>query len=218
MKQILARLQVAEGRRDWASLVARAAHAYNDTVHGSLIGRAPDDIASDDDAKFLLSERAAQGIQHNQKLIEQRGRRIESQGAFRNELPHQGRGFERSFKPRYSDEVRPSQAVVGGTVFSGGTAYPTRHVHAVPAATAAVNSEGLRSGNQQLDNQRHSRLDPFKARIVAFVGDGKWEFEVASHMKTLGMAALMTNGLNYRKALLLLGFHVAANNGWVTKP
>ena len=30
-------------------------------------------------------------------------------------------------------------------------------------------------------------------------------------MKTLGLAALMTRGLNYRKALLLLGFHVASS-------
>ena len=49
------------------------------------------------------------------------------------------------------------------------------------------------------------------------MGIGKWEFEVAAHMKTLGMADLMKNGLNYRKALLLLGFADDAK-GKVTMP
>ena len=60
-------------------------------------------------------------------------------------------------------------------------------------------------------------LDPFKAQLLQYVGIGKWEFEVAAHMKTLGMADLMKNGLNYRKALLLLGFAVDGR-GKVTMP
>ena len=70
----------------------------------------------------------------------------------------------------------------------------------------------MRSGNPALDNQRKEALEPHRASVAAFIDDnGKWEFEVAEHMKSLGLAAMMTRGLNYRKALLLLGFHVASS-------
>ena len=215
-KQTLSRLQVAEGTRDWGSLVSRAVHAYNESEHGSLIGRAPSDISTDDDAKFLLKEKAAEGIQKNTELIEARGKRLEALGGFRTELPNQGRGFERAFKPRFSDTVHHVDEVVGGTIISNGHSYPTRHALAVPAASTATAAEDMRSGNPGLDNQRKEALEPHKASIAAFVGDGKWEFEVAAHMKTLGLAPMMTKGFSFRKALLLLGFRVAAD-GKVTQ-
>jgi len=217
LRQILARFQVSGGTRNWASFVAQAANAYNETDHFALIGRNPDEIASDNDAKFLLSERAAQGIQHNQREIEQRGKRLEQLGAFRNENPHEGRGFERFRKPRYGDEVHRVNEVVGGTVISNGIAYPTRHALAVPAASTRTAAQDLRTGNPVLDNQRREALEPHKANIAAFIGAGKWEYLVANHMKTLGLQALMVRGFNYRKAIKLMGFRVAPN-GLVTVP
>ena len=104
-KQQLARIQIAERRRDWAALVPRAVAAYNDTVHSSLIGRAPDDVEGDADLQFHLRERAAENIQKNQTLIQARAAALQRLGGFRNELGHQPRGFERSFKPRYGDDV-----------------------------------------------------------------------------------------------------------------
>jgi len=41
LRQQLGRTQTAEDRRDWAELLPGATQAYNRTVHGSLIGRAP---------------------------------------------------------------------------------------------------------------------------------------------------------------------------------
>ena len=206
-KQQLARIQVAENTRDWASLVPRAVAAYNDTVHSGLVGRAPDDVRSDDELKFILTEQAADDLQKNQSLIEGRGKRLQRLGAFRAELPHQPRGFERSFKPRYGDEVHKVRKVIGGTVYSeDGTAYPSRHVLAVPSATEAVNTEGMHGGSDQTDRLRLQTLEPYKERISNFLGDlGKYEHEVAAYMKEIGMEPLMTQGLNYRKALRLLG-------------
>jgi hypothetical protein len=93
-------------------------------------------------------------------------------GAFRAELPHQPRGFERSFQPRYGDEVHKVRKVIGGTVYSeSGTAYPSRHVLAVPAATEAVNTEGMHGGSDQTDRLRLQTLEPYKERISNFLGD-----------------------------------------------
>ena len=103
--------------------------------------------------------------------------------------------------------------VVGGTIISNGRSYPTRHALAVPAASTATVSEDMRSGNPSLDNQRREALEPHRASIAAFIGDnGKWEFEVAAHIKSLGLAPMRTKDFSYRKAILLLGFKVASNS------
>jgi Integrase core domain len=218
-KQQLARIQVAENTRDWASLVSRAAKAYDESEHSALIGGAPNDVAEDDDLQFLLTERAAKDLQTNQTNIENRGAKLQRLGGFRAELPHKGRGFERNFKPRYADQVHQVSAVIGGDVVTtSGRSFPTRHVLAVPAATEAVNTGAISGGNEQIDKLRLASLQPYKASIVAFIGVGpKWIHEVSQHMKEIGAQPLMKNGLNYKKALTLLGFSVD-DRGQVTIP
>ena len=69
-----------------------------------------------------------------------------------------------------------------------------------------------------LQRKDSAALEPFKQRILDFVTpEGKWEFEVAGHMKSLGMESVLKRGLNFRKALLLLGFNVDSR-GRVTPP
>ena len=213
LKQQLSRIQVAEDRRDWASLLPRAVAAYNDSVHSGLIGHVPDDVSDDEDLQFNLKQKAAHDLQHNEALIEKRGARLQKLGAFRNELGHQPRGFERSFKPRYDDEVHKVSKVIGGRVYSEtGQGFPTRHVLAVPESSTAVNTEGLRGGSEQTDRLRFQILEPYKQRIATFLGDlGKYEHEVTTYMKEIGMEPLMIQGLSYRKALRVLGFTVHGN-------
>ena len=52
-------------------------------------------------------------------------------------------------------------------------------------------------------------LTPFKEDLVKYAGQGKWVYEMAEKMKELGMADIVKNGLNYPKALLLLGFEIS---------
>ena len=170
---------------------------------------APEEVPEDKDLQFLLREQAAENIQKNESQIRDRGAQLERLGAFRNELPHQGRGFERSFKPRYSGETHSVTKVVGGTVVSGDTLFPTRHVIPVSNQSSAVNLEGL-TGNEQTDGIRLAGLMPFKGRPVDFVGSGKWIHVVAEKMKNLGMAPLLKNGFNFKRSLKLLGFNVDA--------
>jgi len=212
----LARIQAQEGHRNWASLVQRAANAYNDTEHDALIGRAPDDVADDKDLQFSLEERAANNIAFNTAKIEKRADRLTSLGAFRVE--EHPKDFQRSFNPTYKDEVHKIGEVNGPFVTDEhGQLFPTRHVLAVHPDSTAIDTTGMRSGSEQTNRLRLESLEPFRAAIEQYVGDGKWEFEVAAHMKTLGMSPLMKNGMNFRKALLLLGYSVDARSR-VTKP
>jgi hypothetical protein len=179
------------------------------------MSRSPAAVAKDKDAQFLLRERAADDLQTNEKQIEKRGAKLERQGAFREELPaKEDKDKERSFLPRYGDEVHRVDKVVGGTVFSGDKPYHTRHVLPVPAASAPANSAPLRTLEAQRDRERLAKLEPFRQQIKDFVGNGKWIHDVAAHMDGLG---IVLRGLNYKKALQLLGYKVEAN-GKVSRP
>jgi hypothetical protein len=210
-KQQLTRIQLAEKTRDWASLVQRATKAYNSTPHGGIMDADPDDVSEDEDLQFLLKEKAAQGLQHNQNLALDRGAKLERLGAFREELPREGRGFERNFRPRYSGEVHNVSKVAGTTVFSDGKAYPTRHVLPVAAGSGNVSIEGLTGGSEQVNKARRDSVKPFKEQLVAYLGEGKWLHEMAAEMIRLQVPGLRKNGFSPKKALLLLGFQVAAN-------
>ncbi|NDD65574.1 MAG: transposase, partial [Acidobacteria bacterium] len=183
LRQQLARIQAVEGHRDWASVLQRAADAYNDTVHTHLIGRAPDDVKGDATLQFDLRSQAARDIAHNDALISARARRLEHFGNFRVEQPQNK--FERSFHPRFSDDVHVIKHVRSNKVVDEeGNVFPTRHVLAVPAHSGPINTEGMHGGSEQTDRLRSQILEPYKQRISDFVGDlGKFEIEVANYMK-----------------------------------
>ena len=210
-RQQLARIQAVEGHRNWASVLQRAADAYNDTVHSHLIGRAPDDVRDDETLQFDLRWQAGKDMEHNHALISARGRRLESFGNFRVEEPQNK--FERSFHPRFSDKIHKIREVKGPYVIDeDGQQFPTRHVQGVPGGSGNIDTEGMRGGSDQTDRLRLQTIEPFKQRIATYLGDlGKYEHEVASYMKEIGMEPLMVQGLNYRKALRLLGFTVQGN-------
>ena len=118
----------------------------------------------------------------------------------------------------YSDNVHAVQSVFNNQITdTQGNVHASRHALAVPQGSGHIDTGGLGGGSAPIDAKRNSTLERFKASIAQYVGAGKWEFEVAAHMKTLGMATLMTSGLNYRKALVLLGFAVN-DKGRVTTP
>ena len=213
LRQQIARIQLAEGTRNWASVLQRVVRAYNHTVHSALIARAPQNVYWDKVLQFDLRTKAIEDRDKNQKSVDRRARQLEQLGAFRDEVLQKNK-FERSFTPRFGDQVHKVQSVSGGVVVDQqGRSFPTRHVLAVSAESAAVDTTGMHGGSERIDRVRLQALEPYKQRIEEFVGDGKSENEVTRYMKTLGMATLMHAGFNYRKALVLLGYNVGQGRG-----
>ena len=213
IRQILARIQLSEINRNWASILQRATQAYNQTVHTAIIGRAPQNVYWDKVLQFDLRTKATEDRDQNQKLVERRGRRLQQLGAFREEVLQKNK-FERSFTPRFGDQVHRVQSISGNVVIDEqGRSYPTRHVQAVSAGSVAVDTSGMSGGSERIDRVRLQALEPYRQRIDTFVGDGKTENEVTRFMKSMGMATLMHAGFNYRKALVLLGYNVGQGRG-----
>jgi hypothetical protein len=112
--------------------------------------------------------------------------------------------------------VRDVSKVAGTTVFSDGKAYPTRHVMLVAAGSGNVGIEGLTGGSEQVNKARLDLVKPFKEQLATFIGNGRWIHDVTEEMVRLKVPDLRKNGFGPKKALLLLGFQVAAN-GRVTQ-
>jgi hypothetical protein len=133
LKQSLFRRVSADGG-GWARWLPEVVRGYNETVHSSLQGRAPDDVRDDAELQFALRREASEAMARNAELIQARDARLERSGAFRIALPP--RTFQRSYKPRFGSEVhRVSRAQHGFVVDARGQAYASRHAFAVPAGT-----------------------------------------------------------------------------------
>ena len=185
IRQQLARIQLAEGNRAWASVLQRAVEAYNRTVHSSLIGRAPQNVYWDKVLQFDLRSKAADDIAHNTRAQRFRENNLERLGAFRDELLP-GTKFERAFKPKYGDEVHRVVGFEGDMVVDEqGRSFPTRHVMPVPPGSSAVDTTGMHGGSERIDRVRLQSLEPYRRRIEEFVGQGKTENEVVRYMKSL---------------------------------
>jgi hypothetical protein len=123
--------------------------------------------------------------------------------------------FERSFQPKFDDQVNQVQRVTGNVaVDSTGKSFPIRHVLPVHAESNTVDTTGMQQGGSaRIDRVRLEKLEPFRARITAFVGDGKTENEVVRYMKSLDMDQLKNAGFNFRNMLKLLGFSTGEGKG-----
>ena len=214
LRQKLARLQVSERRRDWASLVARAVESHNKTVHGSLIGRAPYQVHWDKNLQFDLRAKASQNVQQNEEVYRRKTDQLTRLGGFRDEILSKTK-FERSFQPKFDDQVNQVQRVTGNVaVDSTGKSFPIRHVLPAHAESTTVDTTGMQQGGSaRIDRVRLEKLEPFRASITTFVGDGRTENEVVRYMKLLDMDQLKNAGFNFRNMLKLLGFSTGEGKG-----
>ena len=219
LKQSMFRRVVGDKDADWAGNLQKTVEGYNSTIHSSLQGRAPEEVDDDKELQFALRRKNADIAVHNANMIHARDEKLVKMGGFRVKDPK--RTFARSFQPRYGDEVHQVVHAQEGIVLDEkGEIYKSKFTQAVPSSSESVGriTQGMRGGSVLLQKKDDAALQPFKQSIVDFVTpEGKWEFEVAAHMKSIGVEAVMKRGLNFRKALLLLGFKVDSR-GRVTPP
>jgi hypothetical protein len=219
LKQSMFRRVVGDKDTDWAANLQKTVDGYNATVHASLQGRAPEEVEDDKELQFELRRKNAESAVHNADVIHARDAKLVKLGGFRVKDPK--RTFARSFQPRYGEEVHQVVHAQEGIVMDEqGKIYKSKFTQAVPSSSENVGgiTQGMRGGRVLLQNKDTTSLAPFRQSILDFVTpEGKWEFEVAAHMKSLGMETLMSKRLNFRKALVLLGFKVDSR-GRVTLP
>ena len=219
LKQAIFRRVVGDEDSNWAGNLQRTVDGYNESVHSALQGRTPEEVPDDKELQFSLRRQNAESAVHNSEVIHARDKKLIEEGGFRVRDPK--RTFERSFQPKFGDETHQVVHAQEGIVLDDeGRVYRSKFVRAVPSSSQSVtlNTKTLRGGNVLIQRKNVENLEAYKRRLLDFVPpEGLWEFQVADYMKSIGMETVLKRGLNFRKALLLLGFTVDSR-GRVTPP
>ena len=172
LKQALARRMVSEHTQNWEPLLEDAVKGMNETPHGALHGRVPEQVEVDDVLQYHLREEASENLLKNHKIIEARGRKLLQKGAFRPADIQ--RYFQRSFQPKCSDKVHRVANLDGSRVVDEeGRSFATKRVLAVPAGSQSIAegaAHGLRGGSLLQENLRKVALRPFAHRLEEFIG------------------------------------------------
>jgi hypothetical protein len=218
LKRAIFRNVVQEGNKNWQERLKQTVAGINETPSRPIGDRAPEEVKDDPELQFRLRRENSEAMWHNTILVAKRGDALTKQGAFRVQIPDRKHFGHRSYQPRFGDEVHTiAPAGVDGPLVKDvdGNEYKTRHVKGVPAGSAnAEHTEHMRGGSALIDRRQRELVEPYRERVVAFVGDEVKALQVvANYMKFAGMLTLIHGTLTYRKAITLMGLHVSGGTG-----
>ena len=114
IKEIMFREMAKDNTTSWINYVEKATNSYNNTPHGTTYNEAPEDVSDDAIVKFRLLQDNAEKLARNSKQLKNRQEKLEAAGGFRVMLPRSE--WNRSFKPKWSGEVKTVDAIDGGFV------------------------------------------------------------------------------------------------------
>ena len=117
--------------------------------------------------KFRLAQDNAEKLQRNAKQLKGRQEKLEAAGGFRPMLPRSE--WTRSFKPKWSGEVKKADAIDGGYVKSGGKRYAIARVQPVAANQPSTPlPAALAAGNERRNEKNKQDLREFVAPLKQF--------------------------------------------------
>ena len=184
LKRNLGRDMAAKNSDVWVDKLAKAEKAYNNTGNSTaLYDAAPNEVKDDKVLQFRLRQDNGRKLAKNGQQLKQRQDKLEEQGYFRAQLPKQT--FGRSFKPKFSSQVYKADEIRNNKVVSAGRTFELSKVMPVASGSAQVNvPASLVKGSQAMEASKKEKLQPFVARLKAFVQGGpKTLKQVGEHMK-----------------------------------
>ena len=156
MKHRLAR-SVAGESGPWPSRVAKVVpQQYNDSYHPAIRDEPQDfNKAGHQVKRFLAEQDNAKKLEHNQKLLEKRTRKLEAEGGYR--VPVGGltkNKFRRSFYQSYSSDVKELGQIKGSMVRDkkDGKETDIKRVQVVDLLSGQA-EDGLRGKNPRNDRR-----------------------------------------------------------------
>ena len=220
LKRNLGRDMAAKNSDVWVDKLGKAEKAYNNTGNTkALYDNAPNDVADDKVLQFRIMQDNGRKLGANAKQLKQRQDKLEEQGSFRAMLPKQT--FGRSFKPKFSSQVYKADEIRNNKVVAGGRTFELSKVMPVASGSARVDvPAALVKGSQQAEASKREKLQPFAARLRAFVqGGSKTVKQVGEYLKALNgfNQVLSDTRLNkpggVKQAAALMGLKVSGGVG-----
>ena len=161
------KVALAQEKGPWAKALEKVVRGQNAAPNSHLSGSSANEVKDNEVLQFRLKEQGAADNAHNVKITEKREKQLQRDGAYRVEEPVTK--FDRSFKPRFSDEVHQVARVEGGTVVdTEGKRHPTKFVHPVPSESAPVEPRDrfARRGSAQVQSKRQVILRTYATNIA----------------------------------------------------
>lgn len=184
-KADISRRMIEANSGKWTAFAKSATEAYNATPHAALRGDEPRE-SEKPIQRFHSYQDNARKIEQNQKVTEGKAARLEATGAFRYQLLKQS--FTRSFKPRWSSEVLKVDNIQGSSVkATNGRTFSLNKVLPVDSGSKDYKVPAtLAKGSAARDQNTKSELQPFEARLKAFLGNGSRTLtETSVYLKSL---------------------------------
>ena len=146
----------------WDSLIGAVESAYNETIHGHLLGAPNDTEGASESAKierFQLQKQNAEAFVGNNEKAAKKMDAVREAGAFR--VAKKPEAFERGFKPNYGELRTVREVKAGQVVDTQGKRVPISNVKAVPADTVEApvpnfRGRGLRDKRLRTDLRSHA--------------------------------------------------------------
>ena len=174
LKRRLAQSLAAKGKSaPWPSRVAQVVAQYNATYHPAIRDE-PEDFnkATHGVKRFLaLQDNAEKGV-HNQKLLEKRVAKLETEGAYRTPVAAP-KAFRRGFYATYSNDVKEVQRIRGSQVTdTQGQTTDVKRILTVPVFSGTA-ADSLRPNNPRVSRQKDILVTPMMSTLYAFLSPGE---------------------------------------------
>jgi len=171
IKEIMFREMAKDNTTSWINYVEKATNSYNSIPHGTVYNESPEDVSDEAIVKFRLLQDNAEKLARNSKQLENRQEKLEAAGGFRVMLPRSE--WNRSFKPKWSGEVKKVDTIDGGFVKSGGKRYAIARVQPVAANQPSTPiPAALAAGNERRNEKNKQDLQEFVAPLKQFLKNG----------------------------------------------
>ena len=116
----------------WLQWLGKPVRGYNEWVHSSLLGRAPEEVRDGPELQCPLRGAHFEAMALHARVLATRDAHAERFAAFRAQLPNRA-NIHQGYKPRFGPEVHDVQSVCRGfLVDAAGEAFKTRRVQPVP--------------------------------------------------------------------------------------
>ena len=190
----------------WYDELQPAIRSMNATEHTALFGRDPDDVLKDDDLQFDLAYHNAEMRQVNADLSNERGEKLEQQGAFRVYLPTTTGFKRRAGRQNWSEEVHQVQSTQNGRVTdTKGESFRMSMVKAVPRATTVVKAPDFAAGgSRKVEDRRRQALETWLPTLLQSIARaGPKGLNVQQASKDLAKAPGFQQALRNQRATVL---------------
>ena len=108
LKGLITKRTISKEGGNWVEELQPATRSYNHNAHSHLGGEPPEDVENNDSLQFQLQAQAARDSDKQTTTTQNTTMKLLDAGNYRVEVKSKLKGFakERSFKPKYEEQVR----------------------------------------------------------------------------------------------------------------